>query len=98
MAETSSRLSEVTESNDREQVTAAGVGALGSATRGGSGLVLIAVMSGWAQLAQAVGDSPSITAFNEDHLFVGVDLAQLDLNDLPVCSLHMPAHEAGLDW
>ena len=38
-----------------------------------------------------------ICAFDEDHLFVAVNLLQLDLDNLAVGGLHVPADETGLD-
>ena len=86
MAETSSTPSEVTESKDREQSR---LGGLGGATRTGSGMALVGVI--WACGRRLVA------AFDEDHFLVVVDLPQLDLNDLAGGSLHMPAHETGLN-
>jgi hypothetical protein len=38
-----------------------------------------------------------IGAFDQDHLFVVIDLPQLDLDDLASGGLHMAANKAGLD-
>src|ERR1700683_1623763 len=53
--------------------------------------------SGSVPWSTSLAKNALICAFDEDHLFVAVNLLQLDLDDLAVGGLYMAAHEAGLD-